>query len=123
MEIFLYYESTLSDRLQLVTAIQHMDYGSIGKRAWIDEKALVKAVNDHFFDHLFAIPVFQKRAKEALQKEWNRIQEEAEKELTDCPPGDELSEAVLTWCHQQGEVMQKMNSAWAECVRKWYVNV
>ena len=123
VEIFLYYESTLSDRLHLVTAIQYMTFGTIGKRAWINEEALVKAVNDHFFDHLFAIPVFQKRAKEALQKEWIRIEEEAQKELTDPPPGDELSEAVLTWSHQQGEVMQKRNRAWAECVRMWYVNV
>ena len=123
VEIFLYYESTLSHRLHLVTAIEHMTFDTIGKREWIDEEALVKAVNDHFFDHLFAIPVFQKRAKEALQQEWIRIEGEAQKELTDCPPGDELSEAVLTWCHQQGEVMQKMNSAWVECVRKWYVNV
>ena len=119
VEIFLYYESTLSKRLKLVTAIEHMTYDTIGKREWIDE-ALVKTVNDHFFDHLFAIPVFQKRAKEALQKEWNRIKEEAEKELTDCPPGDEFSEVVLTWSHKQGEVLQKMNSAWAECVKKWY---
>ena len=120
VEIFLYYESMLRERLQLVTAVKLMAHHTSGIRFDIDEDALVKTVNEHFFTHLLSIPVFEKMAKEALQEEWKKIAEEAQKKLTDRPPGDELSEAVLTWGNKQGQVMQEKERASAECVKKWY---
>lgn len=41
-------------------------------------------------------------------------------DLGECPAGNDLAEAVLTWNYKAGKVMQDKDSAWTECVRKWY---
>ena len=46
VEIYLYYETKLRERLGLDTAIQHMAYSTIGKREWIDEERLVESVRE-----------------------------------------------------------------------------
>ena len=50
VEIFLYYSIKLKERLGLVSAIESMFYGTIGKRDWINEKEIVKQVTDKYVD-------------------------------------------------------------------------
>lgn len=121
VEIYLYYETRLKDHIS--TAIQQMRYETIGRREWISEDKLLEALNDTYFTHLMALPVFENIAKTALHEEWESIQQKGQTDLDDlgeCPEGEPFEEAVLNWQHRQGEVMQNQKEAWARCVKKWY---
>ena len=59
VEIYLYYETTLKERLNLLTAINGMIYRSYGKSDWIDEKSLVEEVNKTYLNHLVEFPALQ----------------------------------------------------------------
>ena len=58
VEIYLYYEHTLAQRLKLVTAIESMLYSEIGKRDWIDEKELGEGVETIYPDIAISLPAF-----------------------------------------------------------------
>ena len=64
VEIYLFYESRLKDRLGLMTAIDHMSYAQIGERDWLSENSLVAAVNEHYMDELIDFPLVQKMMEE-----------------------------------------------------------
>lgn len=104
VEIFLYYETQLRERLQLVTAIKTMAYGHIGRRSWINQEQLVKAVEENYIEELIELPLFAKRMKE----EWDPLVEECLEKLGDCPEGSEYDEKVLKFKVRQGEIMQEL---------------
>lgn len=116
VEIYLYYET----HFKFQSAIEGMAYGVIGKRSWINEANLLKAVNDNYFSHLIALPAFDQLVKKELKEEWERITKEALSQLTERPAGGELSDAVLKWSFKQGEIMQKKEQAWIQSCKKWY---
>ena len=58
VEIYLYYEHTLAQRVGLLTAIQSMLYSLIGKRDWIDEKALEEEIETIYPDVAISLPAF-----------------------------------------------------------------
>jgi hypothetical protein len=64
VEIFLYYETSLKDEINLLSAIESMSYEAIGKRDWIVKEKLALEVKENFFDSLFANPHFEKLLKE-----------------------------------------------------------
>ncbi len=74
VEIYLYYETHLRERLGLLTAIQTMTYGLMGRRDWVDEEELVKEVEAHYVEEAIQLPFFEKlfsenpEAQEGLEK-------------------------------------------------------
>ena len=56
VEIFLNYETRLKEKLRLVTAIDHMRYGSIGRLEDLSEDTLVETVENSFWDELAKLP-------------------------------------------------------------------
>lgn len=101
VEIFLYYESVLSQPLQLVTAIQHMAHGSIGKRNWIDQNSLAQDVQDNFFEELVELPLFEK----LIEKQLKELDEEFLGRLGECPEGSPNDAIVLDYQVRQVELM------------------
>ena len=59
VQVFLYYETELKERLNLLTAISGMLYKSMGKSDWIDEKSLVEEVNSTYLNHIVEFPALQ----------------------------------------------------------------
>ena len=59
VQVFLYYETELKERLNLLTVISGMLYRSMGKSDWIDEKALVEEVNSTYLDHIVEFPALE----------------------------------------------------------------
>lgn len=123
VEIYLFYETMLKERLNLCSASENMAYATIGLRSWIDQEKLVEAVNANFFTHLLELPIFEKLVKTMLRDDWMRINEQAENEIADLgdrPRGDDLSDAVLSWSHKLGKAMQERDLAWSFVCREWY---
>lgn len=117
VEIYLYYEVMLKERLNLLTPIDYISYPDIGKRAWIDPQQLVEAVNKTYISHLAALPAFEKIADQELKEVKEKLQAQAEEHLSDCPPGDDFAPEVLDWKHRQGQVKLEFEEAWkAECL-------
>ncbi len=67
VEIYLYYETHLRERLGLLTAIQTMAYGHIGERDWVDEEELVREVQAHYVEEAIQLPFFEKLFSENLE--------------------------------------------------------
>ncbi|MDE3055514.1 MAG: leucine-rich repeat domain-containing protein [Verrucomicrobiota bacterium] len=67
VEIYLYYELALQRQLQLLTAFQSMTYAHIGRRDWINEDALVAAVNNAYLDELCDLPQIKELADKDSQ--------------------------------------------------------
>jgi hypothetical protein len=65
VETFLYYETHFRSELDLVTAITHMHYKTIGQRSWINEEALKIAVQTNAMRIMVELPAFQKVARES----------------------------------------------------------
>ena len=64
VETYLYYIIKLKDKLSLVTPIEHMQYETIGRRSWIDEGALCKAVNENYLKELLDLSPVVKMLRE-----------------------------------------------------------
>lgn len=59
VEIFLYYETSLKTKLNLLTAINHMSYAEIGKREWIKEDQLIQDVERNYLNFLVELPCLE----------------------------------------------------------------
>lgn len=104
VEIFLYYETHLREVLQLETAIKNMAYDALGKRSWIDQKALIKEVQSNYYEELIEIPLFAKK----MEKRWEPLNQEFQAKLEalgECPEGSEHDLSVLNWKVKQGELL------------------
>lgn len=59
VEIYLYYETLLREKLGLVTAVHSMRYAKLGACSWIDESELIEKVNQSYLDHLVGLNLFK----------------------------------------------------------------
>lgn len=105
VEIYLYYETLF----KFQSAIENMAHESIGRRSWIDEEALLQAVEETCFTHLLAIPAFDRLAKQELHEEWEQLLSKAYEQLEQ---SGEL---------EQGEVLQDLNERWSEVCRNFLI--
>lgn len=83
VEIYLYYEQKLRDRLKLVTAIKNMRYATMGNRKSIDETALIESVEEKYISSLNKYPAFEKLAMNdpAYASAKRKIMNESQKNL------------------------------------------
>jgi hypothetical protein len=124
VEIYLYYETTLRERLHLLTAVQTMAYEQYGKRDWIDEAQLIEEVNRQYLDHVIEIPVFEKLLSEdeAIQTELANLNQNFQERLAqlgDRPAGEETDVGVLEWTCDMGRCEAEYNKMCAEKKKEW----
>ena len=125
-QIYLYYEVSLKEELNLLSAIETMLYEEIGKRDWIDRASLIDEVNKNYFGFLMGLPVF----KELIEKDSGYIPEcethtkplkDKINDLSDKEPQgvDLLSSEHLDWQHQIGELNTQINTIVNNITKKW----
>lgn len=78
VEIFLYFETILREKLQLITASEQMHFEDQGKVNWIDETDLIKSVNNTFTLDLVNLTMFDAFVAndERFKKCWTADQQE-----------------------------------------------
>lgn len=125
VEIYLYYEIALREKLGLLTAIQSMHYSPVGKRNWIQEDALKQEVEASHLDQVTELPIFEylirqdRRAfieMEGIEQRWQK----AIAELGDRPEGSDTDERVLAHQHRQGECMQNRTKELNAFKKDWW---
>lgn len=86
VEIYLYYETLLQEKLGLLTAIEHTTY--IGRCKWINTEELVKEVNNSYLDDLIRVPIFEKliEKEESFIKLWSKLKEKFEDRMSELDP-------------------------------------
>ena len=123
VEIYLYYETALRKKLDLLTAIDQMAYGQIGKRSWITETLAIEYVEKNAMTFFYSHPSLIKLALEQPQvkPEVEKARIEAAKRLREAPKQDGYSVAYLDWQTKQNEVKQDLEekihaicAAWAK---------
>jgi hypothetical protein len=58
VEIYLYYEQLLQEKLGLITATKTMHYTPMGKRSWIDPANLERLAGEAYLDQVVELPIF-----------------------------------------------------------------
>ena len=125
VEIYLYYETHLRERLGLLTAIQTMAYGFMGKRDWVDEEALVKEVEAHYVEEAIQLPFFEKlfsenpEAQEGHKKrleEFGERYEAIEEELSKKEITDERYTQLVDQCKLERD------QASSEFKKNWFLS-
>ena len=120
VEVYLYYELQLKEKLNLLTALHGMRYGMIGKRSWVDEQELEKNVRDNYLASLCDLPSLKDMAKQdhssvdRLDKTAKNIQkqlEQLEKETTN--EGEYIQKSQLLKMQYEDEE-QKALTEWAQ---------
>jgi len=105
VEIFLYYETALKEKLNLLTAVEDMAYARFGKREWIDLDKLQEEIEENFIEDLMNIPVFQSliQEEESIKNKLSEIEQKYQIKLeslnTRQPVGNEFSDDFLHWKH------------------------
>ena len=131
VEIYLYYETVLKKKLDLLTAIDQMAYNQIGKRSWIEEQSVIQSVEENYLEFFYKHPSLRKLALEQVQVQLTveKAQEEAFKNLSEAPSQDELSEAYLNWQTKLNQIQQELEEtthaickAWAQRAAKRRLN-
>ena len=84
VEVYLYYETKLRERLKLTTLFHTSNYGEmIGNRIWIDEEKLIQMVEEDYLEELVSLPAFLElpefRSVWEMSVAYQALQEEAEK--------------------------------------------
>ena len=74
VEIYLYYETALKEKLNLLSAIDSMAYKAVGKRDWINEEDLINKIEETYLDYLIEFPSFDKMVQS--NKSYNELYEE-----------------------------------------------
>lgn len=118
VEIFLYYESTLKNELQLESAIQNMTYSPVGDRSWINNDDLIKDVQENYFEELVQIPIFA----EMMNDKWDQITKEYHAKLDNLgerPAGSDLDAAVLEYQTQQGKILNEWKAKKIEAAKEF----
>ena len=121
VEIYLYYETALKKKLDLLTAIDQMAYGEIGKRDWIKEKSAIQFVEKKYLPFFYKHPSLRKLALEQAQVklEVEKAQKQAFKNLSEAPSQDELSTAYLDWQAKQNQIQQKLEETTHAICQAW----
>ena len=123
VEIYLYYETAFKQKLDLLTAIDQMAYGQIGKRSWIKEKSAIEYVEKNAMTFFYKHPSLEKLALEQPQvkPEVEKARCEATKRLREAPSQEEYSIAYLNWQAEQNQIQQELKEtihaicvAWAK---------
>ncbi|MCE5318801.1 MAG: hypothetical protein LLG04_15745, partial [Parachlamydia sp.] len=108
VEVYLYCEIALREKLGLLTFSESMHYSDLGRSEWIDLRQLAKEVNATYLDQVVQIPVFEKIFLEdpSVQLEMQKLKEDFDKlveSFGECPVGAELDSEVLDWYTRMGE--------------------
>lgn len=126
VEIYLYYETELKDKLNLLSAIEKMAYEELGKRDWIDEQSLIEEVNKTYLDHLIKLPAFEKIIEndEAYKRACKEQVEPLDKEMealfeSKAQEANKLSKEYLDWHHQIGELNRKRKNVISKIKKEW----
>lgn len=122
VEIYLYYETTLKKELELQTAINQMTYGTIGKQNWIDQKALVKEVNDTYLDDLVGSSIFEKRIEkeETFIQLWTKLEEEYEDTMSKLEPSS--FEKEMDYLNSINQLNAEKKQAKSDTMKEWIRN-
>ena len=90
VEIYLYYETHLKGKLNLLTFMSDMLYSDIGKRDWIEEKILIQEVNKNYQEHLLDLPTLLLlcKADAKFNADWQKIEESLYEEMEKIHPAD-----------------------------------
>jgi len=105
-EIYLFYETSLREILDLETAVVSRSYGPCERngecsRDWINEDALIQYVKENYQQELITLPAFEEIAKKdseyqdhlsAIKLSFEGIQEKLEEEKNEINENDYLSE-------------------------------
>lgn len=98
VEIYLYYEALLKERLSLFTLfdLDKMAYRQIGKRDWIDAEALVQDVNDFYIEELLSLPLLENLMKNDPEylKDFNALHSSACQQLNAVPSSSNSLEHI-----------------------------
>ena len=121
VEIYLYYETALRKKLNLLTAIDQMTYGQIGKRSWIEKQSAIQFVEENYLKFFYSHPSLRKLALEQTQVKLKveKAQKQAFKNLSDAPSQDELSEAYLNWQTEQNQIRQELEETTHAICQAW----
>lgn len=120
VEIYLYYEIALKNRLNLLTAVSSMAYKSIGERDWIQESELAEYVRTTYLDHLVDLRAFKNLIKQDpdFNSSWDSMEEAFEQTMERLEQEkDQDSEGVyLQRCNQ---LKRDREMAWKKLAIKW----
>ena len=125
VEIYLYYETHLRQRLGLLTAIQTMAYGAMGRRDWINEEELVKEVEAHYMEEAIQLLFFEKlfsenlEAREGLEKRLEEFGERLEA-LAEQLESEKITEGDYTQLVDQ--CMFQRAQASCEFKKNWFLS-
>lgn len=114
VQIFLYYEIELRQKLDLLKAIDHMKYGEIGQREWIKVDDLVKEVNLTYLQNLVDLPAFSSTlAKEEVYQEYFVFLEQEMMRLTNDKRGGESEQSLdyLEWFMEFNDLKKRHERA------------
>ena len=105
-----------------------MSYPGVGKRDWINKKALVDHVNANYLDFLVKIPAFQMiiAKDDSYQKEWRsnakRVALEKEMIAIQKDPRKQAGEYAMEYLEWKTEVNQlkgRYEAAEADAAKSW----
>ena len=126
VEIYLYYETSLKQKLKLLSAIDQMSYEHMGKRDWIQEAALITKVDSSYKDHLVDLPQLQAiaEADESFKESWKSQEDLFIKQMEELESNypqdtDESSASFLDHQSKFGELGEKKNEAYRKALKDW----
>ncbi len=129
VEIFLYYESKLQKKLNLLTAVKNMEYSEIGKRDWIDPNQLIEQVRRYYLGDLTQILPFQKiiEADSKFQNDWSpkediytqKLTEEENRRPINCSENDTM---YLNWFIKMTELGAQKEQEKRKLMRQWFID-
>lgn len=125
VEIYLYYEKVLSQKLKFETAIKEMKYEGIGKCKWIKEADLINSVEKDYLTEMVQLPAFLKiaEADACFKQKQKKVDEEFTKKqvgLEDKNDAGNLSngEYVKRFDEMQVDYQKALNEAAISWVKK-----
>lgn len=117
VEIFLYYEMTLQEKLNLQTAIKSMISADIGKRSWINQAELIKEINNTYLSHLINLSIFDKIVDSDFKKIWTPLEKKYSDEMEQLNNDNSLTENQLL--EKNKKLMNKKEHTKTIIAKKW----
>ena len=119
VEVYLYYESTLQERLSLVSAIQNMLYATIGQREWIDVRNLTRQVMESYSDTLIEIPAFDALIKQdkPFMAHWASVDEPFQEQLGSL--SEDVTVTSETYLTRTKEIQEARHLTWKTKAIQW----
>jgi len=139
VEIYLYYEAALREKLNLLSAIKHVRYAdAMGRRNYIDSdpdmKNLEQAISDSWFTHLMDLPPFKAEVEKLdVVTQINNKYQALLGELGEVPvpmnfapdeKGKEaFTDALLQFEVKQGDLKENKKKEITDAAKAWYDSV